>query len=399
MRNIGLPYATSRLGGGTFQLTDNLLSGLADYAIARPGTKVHLFCFGEGDVQPLAHRYPAFTIHEVSRELRLFGSVLRRIFMAVPALAAPASIFFPLNWIARRHAIDLMIFSGTTADVSLYRGRQIFSFTDICHVFYSQFPELVANGELRRRNIMFGHGVRRADQIIVESEQLRGDTVRYYGADPAKIAILPQTVSRTLTAPSESDVDSETIAFAESLPDRFLFYPAQLWPHKNHHRLLLALSMLADEFPDLHLVLAGSRKAGDETIFTEIARLGLGDRVRWLGYVADKFMPVLYRKATALVMPTYLGPTNIPTLEAFFFGCPAIISDLPGVREQTEDAAAFFDPDSADDMAQTIRLVLTDDNLRERLRRRGAERAAELGYDTYRQRLFEILDANLSSAP
>ena len=398
MCNIGMLYYMPRHGGGTFQLTENVMCALKDYAETRGTSRVHLF-FSARQVEELDEiksRFPNFLINRISKPTRVYSAVLRRVFSAVPPLVSGLRYLYPLNWIARQQHIDLMIFPGITFDASFYRGRQITLFTDIAHVFYPQFPELAADGELRRRNTLFKYGVRYADQIVVESEQLRNDTVKYYGADPTKIAILHQTVSQTLVALETLAEDVETVEFKRTLPKRYLFYPAQLWAHKNHKNLLYAFKILTAKHPDLHLILVGSRKPGDQQIFDLIDKLGINENVRWMGYVPDKFIPVLYRNACALVKPGYIGPTNIPTLEAFYYGCPAVITDLPGVQEQTADAAMLFDPDSPQDIADKINLVLVDEMVRHNLVEKGYERLKVLGYESYKDAFFAILDKNLN---
>jgi glycosyltransferase involved in cell wall biosynthesis len=387
-----------RHGGGTFQLTENVMCALKDYAETRGTSRIHLF-FSARQAEELGEiksKFPNFLLNRISKPIMVYSAVLRRVFSAVPPLVYGLRYLYSLNWIARQQHIDLMIFPGITFDASFYRGRRITLFTDIAHVFYPQFPELAADGELRRRNILFKYGVRYANQIVVESEQLQNDTVKYYGADPTKIAILHQTVSQTLVALETQVEDEESLEFKRALPKRYFFYPAQLWEHKNHKNLLYALEILTAEYPDLQLILVGSRKPGDQKIFDLIDSLGLNENVKWMGYVPDAFIRILYKNACALVKPGYIGPTNIPTLEAFYYGCPAVITDLPGVREQTADAALLFDPDSPQDIAAKMRMVLNDEVVRHNLVKNGYERLKVLGYESYKNTFFAILDKNLN---
>jgi len=393
IRNIGILHYMPRHGGGTYQLSETVMYALNDYSKARKNIAVHVFTSqkkSESDAIKLD--FPDFRIHRVSSIGWFLGALQRRMFLALPFSVKLIRYIYPLNWVARMNHMELMISPGVTCDVSLYRGRMLFIFTDIAHVFYPHFPELAANGELRRRNVLFKYGVHYADQIVVESEQLRNDTVKYYGADPEKIDILHQTVSQTLIALESMPEDPETVEFRDTLPKQYLFYPAQLWEHKNHKNLLYALKMLTAEYPDLHLILVGSRKLGDEHIFNLINELGISENVKWMGYVPDKFMPVLYKNAFALVKPGYIGPTNIPTLEAFYYGCPAVITDLPGVKEQTADAALLFDPGSAQDIADKIRTLLADKAMRHALVKRGYERLKDLGYESYKNTFVAVLD-------
>jgi len=90
-------------------------------------------------------------------------------------------------------------------------------------------------------------------------------------------------------------------------------------------------------------------------------------------------------------MPTYFGPTNIPTLEAFYYRCPAVISNLPGVYEQARDAVLYFDPNDPNDIAHKI-YSLNNNDLRESLIIKGHIRSQELSFDNYyNKRFHEIL--------
>ncbi|PYS54816.1 MAG: glycosyltransferase family 1 protein, partial [Acidobacteria bacterium] len=93
-----------------------------------------------------------------------------------------------------------------------------------------------------------------------------------------------------------------------------------------------------------------------------------------------------------LVMPTFFGPTNIPILEAWAFGCPVITSDIRGVREQAGDAALLADPRSPEMIAEAIREIWTDPGLCEALAQRGRVRLSGYTPAEFRRRLVEIVE-------
>jgi glycosyltransferase involved in cell wall biosynthesis len=181
------------------------------------------------------------------------------------------------------------------------------------------------------------------------------------------------------------------------LPERFLFYPAQFWPHKNHTRVVQALGALKEEHGlQIPVVFLGSH-SGEvrERTFREVmslsSRLGIEDDVHYLGYLPDEDMSGLYAEAAALVMPTFFGPTNIPVLEAWAFGCPVLTSDIRGIREQVGDAGVVVDPRSVEAIADGIYRLWTDETLANRLADSGRRRLAQYTPDDYRRRLVAIL--------
>jgi glycosyltransferase involved in cell wall biosynthesis len=119
---------------------------------------------------------------------------------------------------------------------------------------------------------------------------------------------------------------------------------------------------------------------------------GVAEQIRYLGYVPDEDMSAMYAGAAALVMPTFFGPTNIPVLEAWAFGCPVLTSDIRGIREQVGDAAVLADPRSVEAIAEGIERLWTDDGLRRRLVERGRQRLSAYTPEDYRRRLIDIVE-------
>jgi len=175
------------------------------------------------------------------------------------------------------------------------------------------------------------------------------------------------------------------------LPAKYLFYPAQFWEHKNHGNLLKAVAALKSDLPDLKLVLAGSKKNAYDAVVSLVQELHLTEDVLFLGYVPNEDMPELYRRARALVMPTYFGPSNIPPLEASVVGCPVAVSTVSSMPEQLGDSALLFDPDSVDEIAGCICRLWTDDELCSRIAAAGKEKMATWGQKEFNARLEEII--------
>jgi glycosyltransferase involved in cell wall biosynthesis len=396
VKKIGLMMSVLPYWGGTYQWTLNILKALSDFIENEEHVQVIIFHSDrQGNYNLLKKRFPSLIFIETSRFSRIFSTILiNNIFVHLPILLPVIRMLYPQNALFDKNKIDLIIFPGGTLHVAFCNKKNIFMFTDIEHVFYPYFPEVSKNGQLKVRDRVFSYGVKWADQIVVESEQLKRDVVKYYGADESKIDILYQTFSQQLIYEENSILSTEEKQKLE-LPCDYIYYPAQLWEHKNHVTLLKALKIVHTKFPEIVLILSGSRQNAAEGIFTMIHDLNLEDKVRYLGYVPDSQIPILYRNAKMLVMPTFFGPTNIPTLEAFYYGCPAVISDIPGVTEQTGNAALLFNPRSEHDLAEKIILLLENKSLRDELIQRGYERTRILSFENYKKQFFPILEKNL----
>jgi glycosyltransferase involved in cell wall biosynthesis len=204
---------------------------------------------------------------------------------------------------------------------------------------------------------------------------------------------LPYIPPRYIYEPSSGKIDSEY-----DLPQKFFFYPAQFWKHKNHPLLIEALGRVRDRHPDAALVLAGTKRNGYDAAVAAVERFGLSHNVIFLGYVPDADMTQLYRRARALIMPTLFGPTNIPQLEAFATGCPVAAGNIYAVPDQVGDAALLFDPRSLAEVTDAMLRLWEDDELCHALSERGRRRAEAWGPPQFADRLRGIVDS-LVSAP
>lgn len=297
----------------------------------------------------------------------------------------------------RRHDIGLL-FHLAPSPMAVEAGVPfVVMIHDVQHRLQPEFLEVSADGEWEQREAIYRHCAREAVAIVMTSEVGRDQFLDFYGAygaTPERMKILPPVPPRYLGEPSTDE--RRRVAQKYALPDRYLFYPAQFWPHKNHARIIQALERLKMAGLGVDVVFCGS-SAGDlrtrqfQLITRMAAECGVSSQVHHLGYVPDEEMAVLYVGAVALVMPTLFGPTNIPPVEAWAYGCPVLCSDIDGIREQLGDAALLVDPRSVQAIANGIRCLCTDEAIRDRLRHAGLERRRAYTDEDFRRRLSEIL--------
>ncbi len=238
-------------------------------------------------------------------------------------------------------------------------------------------PELFSDWERRRREVIYRAHCAAAETVVLMTSWGRRDVIEHYGLPAEKVAVVPGgSVLWEYPEPSESDLDR--LRGRLGLPERFLLYPAQTWPHKNHVRLLDALSLLRDrEGLTIPLVCPGS-----DTRRSRAVRRSRGG-ARAGGYdpasrasSAPLELRGLYRLATALVFPSRFEGWGLPVCEAFSEGLPVASSTATSLPDLVDDAGLLFDPDDtrADRGRRrggsgTIRTCAAD--LSERGRRRG----------------------------
>jgi glycosyltransferase involved in cell wall biosynthesis len=262
---------------------------------------------------------------------------------------------------------------------------------DLMHRYEPSYAEVSANGEYAAREFHFSETCRWSKGILVDSAVGKQQVEESYGVPSRKIFVLPYIAPRYIY--DHDSAADNGLAERYSLPPKYFFYPAQFYTHKNHRALIAALARMRDAYPDVRLVLVGlEERNGFEAVQKMVREHRLDDNVVFLGYVPDEDMPGLYRRARALVMPTFFGPTNIPPLEAFAMRCPVATSRIYGIPDQVGDAALLFDPHSVDEIHDCLVRLWTDDALCASLVEKGRRRAEEWGPPQFRDRLQEVID-------
>jgi glycosyltransferase involved in cell wall biosynthesis len=255
---------------------------------------------------------------------------------------------------------------------------------------YRHFPDLADFGLRERigRDLTNSSLVRHAALTVTDSEAGKSDLVRLFGADPAKTRPIPLSPSPHIYG--HRDLPESTlqeVASRYELPERFVFYPAQLWEHKNHRRLFEALAHLRNQYGVVvPCVLAGSGGDHAGKVLAAIPEMGLDKQVLHVGYIPDVDLAAIYKLATALVYASFGEYTNMPVLEAMVLETPVLCSNAFAMPEQVGEAGLLFDPFDVDDIASQIRRIWTDAPLGEMLVGRGTRRVEKLSIDHFGSR-------------
>jgi glycosyltransferase involved in cell wall biosynthesis len=300
-----------------------------------------------------------------------------------------------LNLIVKLNRVSLLIFTAPSDLSFKLKTPYIMPVHDLQHRLNPQFPEVSADGILERREYLYSNAIPHATAILADSEIGREDILSFYSVNREKVKVLPH-VPPTYLRNDYTEEERKIIAEKYHLPDRFLFYPANFWRHKNHELMIEALYYIKTHHRlIIPAVFVGSNPVAYgmfENILELIKRYGIEDQTMFPGYIPNEDMGCLYQLADALVMPTYFGPTNLPYLEAFFTGCPVIGSNIRGIREQVGDGGLLVNPDSPEDLADAILKIWNDAMLRETLIQRGYDKAKAWNFDRFSETLNHIID-------
>jgi glycosyltransferase involved in cell wall biosynthesis len=180
---------------------------------------------------------------------------------------------------------------------------------------------------------------------------------------------------------------------SEPAPAPFLLAVSDLYIQKNLHNLIEAMALLAPEFPDLTLKIAGRKLDARYAnwVATLAQKRGIADRVELLGGVSPDRLRLLYRQCRVFVFPSTVETFGNPLLEAMASGAPIASSRTAAMPEVLRDGGSYFSPTDAGEMAQVIRTLLLDRALAAQLSERALARSTDFSWKHTAEVTAEIL--------
>lgn len=231
----------------------------------------------------------------------------------------------------------------------------------------------------------YARRLERADHLVAISSSAKQDAVRILGIPAERVTVAPLAVNHERFRPS---VGRGRYAGGR----RYLLHGGAFNANKNQAGLLQAFARLAPHHPGLELHFFGPWAPEHlEWLVRERQKLGLGERVKHVGYVAAEDLPSLYGNAAAFVFPSLEEGFGLPVLEAMASGAPVVTSDCSSLPEAAGEAALLVDPRDPEAIAAAVRRVLEEPGLAERLREKGYAQAARFTWEATARKTWEVL--------
>jgi glycosyltransferase involved in cell wall biosynthesis len=259
---------------------------------------------------------------------------------------------------------------------------------DCIHLMFPQYlPNRLA---LRYARASIAGAARRAARVLTVSESSKRDILRFVDISPAKIDVTYNAYDeRFMIEPRDEDV--VRVRERYQLHGQFVLYAGGVKPHKNLERLIQAFDLVRKMgLEELKLVLIGDDISRYASLRRAVHRHQLHQYVRFLGYMPEETLAVMYRLAAVFVFPSLYEGFGLPPLEAMASGTPVVTSNVSSLPEVAGDAAVLVDPLDPKAIANGIYRALTDDALRRELRARGLARARQFSWETSVRRVREI---------
>ena len=285
-----------------------------------------------------------------------------------------------------------LFFSPTHYSPLFSSCPQIISILDVS---YKLFPEMFPKKDLLKLALWGKLSIRRAKKIITISNSSKNDIINEYRILANKVEVIPLGIKDV----NASDMNKSEFIEKYNLKNPYVLFVGTLQPRKNIAKLIEAFAKLKTENlklkTSLDLVIVGRKGWDYEKILEAPDKFGVSERVKFLEDVTNEDLPLFYKNAEVFVLPSLYEGFGLPILEAMQYDCPVVTSNVSSLPEAGGDAAIYFDPNNAEDIAEKIEKVISDPKLREEMVRKGKEQIKKFSWEKSAKdviRIFETIN-------
>jgi len=257
------------------------------------------------------------------------------------------------------------------------------SFLD-CPQYFTQYRAIQLRFTVQRT-------VEKAAAVLTPSEFSREAILKHYKIDPSKVLVVPNAVSSQFR-PIDRQAALAAVERKFKWRGPFVLTVGDLQPRKNHAGLLQAFDAVMREYPRLphQLVFVGKETWYSKELHRLVRDSGMRERVHFTGFVEDADLLLFYGACDLFVFPSFYEGFGLPILEAMACGRAVASSRTTAMPEVADAGGILFNPHSVEEMARAMRDVLLDSQLRSRLERLGAHRAALFSWERAADRTLDV---------
>ncbi len=266
--------------------------------------------------------------------------------------------------------------------------RTVVTIHDLGYLRYPQAHTRLSRLYLHLSTIF---SARAARQVIAISEATRRDLVTNYKINPRKIKVVYHGRDPGF-APVLDGVRIEETAARYGVSKPYCLHVGTLQPRKNLDMLVEAWSRLREKMErPPQLLLAGKRGWLYDSLIRAVESRSMGDLIKFADYVEQGDLPVLYSGALAFTFPSLYEGFGLPPLEAMSCGTPVLASSASSLPEVVGDAGLLLDPQDPGAWSDAVQRIMEEGELRQRLSRKGLERAALFTWERCARETLDVL--------
>ncbi len=270
----------------------------------------------------------------------------------------------------------------------LYRKKFVVTIHDLIHHNFLQESTTTRNFlvfKIKRLayKTTIKSAIKRSVSIIAPSNYVKEEIIKTFNVKADKITVTYEAAEEEYFRNRQSASDNRQST---------LLYVGNVYPHKNISKLLDAINILKFKTKNLKLTIVCPRDVFQERLIAEIKKRKLKDVVDVKGYLSAKDLAGVFAKSSAYIFPSLSEGFGIPGLNSMASQLPLISSRIPVLKEIYKDAAYYFDPNNAQDIASAIQKVLSDKKLQPDLIKKGSERVKQFSWHKMAQETLNVYE-------
>lgn len=234
---------------------------------------------------------------------------------------------------------------------------------------------------------------KKSDLLIAVSEYTKASIIKKFRVSENKIKVIYEGVD--LEKFKQAPLDNiNQILSAYSINKPYIFFLGTLGPRKNIPNMLHAFERYLKKNPksDVIFVLAGRCMNGYEKIYEIPSNLGISERVKFLGKIANEDVAPLYSGALSFLFVSYSEGFGLPVLEAMACGCPVITSTIGSLKEIAGGFAIHVNPNNVDDITMSIENVLDNKDVRQKMIKGGLDNVLKYTWSNASEQILNCLE-------
>src|SRR3984893_14414742 len=306
-----------------------------------------------------------------------------------------------LPFLLRKHGVDILHMPWFYAP-AVVPTRLVMTVHDLTDVLA---PPVGATPLVQAGRLYFARrALARANRILAVSHSSKRELSRVFGVPEGKIEVVYNALDeRFLREPMPEGADR--ILERHAVMDPFVLYAGNIKPQKNLPRLIEAFAVAKGElrdhpvFSNLKLLLIGDSAEEHSDLRRAVLRSRLQGEVRFLGFVPHSVLRVFSSRASAFLFPSLYEGFGLPPLEAMAHGAPVLTSSASSLPEVFGQAALMVNPENIFEIARGIKQILTEDDLRETLVRRGYELVQKYSWERSAEQVREVYRSVVAGEP
>jgi glycosyltransferase involved in cell wall biosynthesis len=228
---------------------------------------------------------------------------------------------------------------------------------------------------------LMDYSVKASDAILAISESTKKDILNFFDIDENKIFVSYCGIDHDLFKPLDESGPIEAVKRKYAISKKYIYYLGTIEPRKNVDVLLTSFSIIKEKTKgEFQLVLSGMVGWLIEDLIKEIEFFAESNDLIFTGYVKNEEAAALYNGAEVFVYPSQYEGFGIPVAEAMACGCPVVTSDSSSLPEVVGEAGLLVEPNNAEALADSILNVLSDNTLKQSLKKMGLQRAQKFNW-------------------